>query len=51
MKRPTLFAVVLAVLLLPIVSATGPAEALPPSYQQGAPGIGDPYFPLDGNGG
>ena len=51
MKRPTLLAAVLAVLLLPIVSATGPAEALPPSYQQGAPGIGDPYFPLDGNGG
>ncbi|HWT23742.1 MAG TPA: M1 family aminopeptidase, partial [Solirubrobacteraceae bacterium] len=27
------------------------APAAPPEFQPGAPGAGDPYFPLDGNGG
>jgi hypothetical protein len=35
--------------------AVGPvstgAEARPPAFEPGAPGIGDDYFPLDGNGG
>jgi len=29
----------------------GAAEATDPGFTPGAPGIGDPYFPLDGNGG
>ena len=31
--------------------AVGPVSAAPPTFRPGAPGIGDPYFPLDGNGG
>ena len=31
--------------------AVGPANAARPDFSPGAPGIGDPYFPLDGNGG
>src|SRR5690242_14438105 len=31
--------------------STGPAAAAPLQGTPGAPGIGDPYFPLDGNGG
>ena len=31
--------------------AVGPASAAPPNFRPGAPGIGDPYFPPDGNGG
>ena len=27
------------------------AMAAPPDFQPGAPGLGDPYFPLEGNGG
>jgi hypothetical protein len=27
------------------------AQALEPDFRPGAPGVGDPYFPLDGNGG
>ncbi|HEU4449230.1 MAG TPA: M1 family metallopeptidase [Gaiellaceae bacterium] len=38
-----------------LVMALGPALAQagggPPSFEPGAPGVGDPYFPLDGNGG
>ena len=44
MKR---FCVVLTVALLLV----GPAVAGPPAFTPGAPGVGDPYFPLDGNGG
>src|SRR3954466_9021244 len=40
-----LFAAVLALIAYGI-----PANAQPP-FQPGAPGIGDPYFPLAGNGG
>ena len=40
---------VLTVVLALIAYGT-PANAQPP-FQPGAPGIGDPYFPLDGNGG
>jgi peptidase M1-like protein len=41
-------------LALPLVLATalaGAAQATKPKYTPGAVGIGDPYFPLDGNGG
>ena len=37
-----------------LVLAPGTAQAQPerkPEFTPGAPGIGDPYFPLDGNGG
>jgi hypothetical protein len=48
MSRKLLLAVVLVVTLL----APGGALAAPPgSFTAGAAGIGDPYFPLDGNGG
>ena len=33
------------------VTAAGTASAAPPVYTPGAAGVGDPYFPLDGNGG
>jgi hypothetical protein len=38
----------LALTLVPIAVASGAAA---PSPRPGSPGIGDPYFPLDGNGG
>ncbi|MFI6316522.1 M1 family metallopeptidase [Nonomuraea sp. NPDC050556] len=31
--------------------APSSAAAMPPDFQPGAPGLGDPYFPLEGNGG
>ena len=31
--------------------AAGPVSADQPTFRPGAPGVGDPYFPLDGNGG
>ena len=31
--------------------AAGVAQAGGASFEPGAPGLGDPYFPLDGNGG
>ena len=31
--------------------APGTAQARAPEFTPGAPGVGDPYFPLDGNGG
>ena len=48
--RITAVGVVVAVGLL---LGTGPAPAGGPrtTFTPGAPGIGDPYFPLDGNGG
>src|SRR3954453_21098866 len=33
------------------LSVAVPASASPPAGTPGAPGIGDPYYPLDGNGG
>jgi aminopeptidase N len=49
--RRIVMLVTAAVLVLPgcTATATGAASAAPPT--PGAPGIGDPYFPLDGNGG
>src|SRR5919202_3899098 len=34
-----------------LVVGAGPASAQGGGYSPGAPGIGDPYFPLEGNGG
>ena len=42
--------VVLCVVVI-VGIAVGPVSAAPPAFRPGAPGIGDPYFPLDGNGG
>jgi hypothetical protein len=41
------------VFVLGAVFALSPisAEAHPPDFRPGAPGAGDPYYPLDGNGG
>lgn len=39
-------AVALVVALSPVADAKAPAQ-----FSVGAPGVGDPYFPLDGNGG
>jgi hypothetical protein len=42
----------LVVLGFVLAAAAVPASGLAaPTFQPGAPGIGDPYFPLDGNGG
>ena len=48
MKRAALLGAVLVVALLPLSAR---AESNPPTFRPGAAGIGDPYFPLDGNGG
>ncbi|HEY7003421.1 MAG TPA: M1 family aminopeptidase [Gaiellaceae bacterium] len=40
----------LLAIALALVFGTGLAQG-GPKFQPGAPGIGDPYFPLDGNGG
>ena len=45
-----------ASLSLGLAFAPGPAQAHPgqgggPTFSPGAAGVGDPYFPLDGNGG
>ena len=34
-----------------LLLAAGSAQASVVKFSPGAPGIGDPYFPLDGNGG
>jgi hypothetical protein len=39
------------VLLACLAAGALPASALGADYSPGAPGIGDPYFPLEGNGG
>ena len=43
-------AVLVAVVAL-LVGGGWPASAAPPAFTPGAPGIGDPYYPLAGNGG
>ena len=43
------FAVVVAILISSAM--TGTALAQTPVFTPGAPGLGDPYFPTDGNGG
>ena len=48
MSRRPAFAVIIALLLS---LTTGPAAAAPPQFTPGASGLGDPYFPADGNGG
>ena len=48
MKRLALLGTLLLAALLPMVA---PAGAAAPRFVQGAPGVGDPYFPRDGNGG
>ncbi len=48
MRRVTL---VLSVVLTLMLAAVTPAGAQPSPFRPGAPGIGDPYFPLAGNGG
>ncbi len=48
MSRRPAFAVILALLLS---MTSGPAAAAPPQFAPGAAGLGDPYFPDDGNGG
>ena len=42
---------VLIVLALSLGSLPGVVMAAPTQFSPGAPGLGDPYFPLDGNGG
>ena len=49
MRRSLL--VIIALLALALVGTAVPATAAPAPPRQGAPGIGDPYFPTDGNGG
>ena len=47
---PVLALALVTLLSVLVASAPGPASA-GPGDPPGAPGIGDPYFPLDGNGG
>jgi hypothetical protein len=49
MRRSAAFAIVLSVCcaITPLAAHAQPA----PGFMPGAPGLGDPYFPLDGNGG
>ena len=41
----------LLVTALMLALAAGVAQAGGATFEPGAPGLGDPYFPLDGNGG
>ncbi len=53
MRRSKVSSVVagaLAALVVAVVAAPGPADA-EDAFAPGSAGIGDPYFPLDGNGG
>src|SRR4051812_47560499 len=50
MHRRLSLAVASAVLCVGLPS-TAAADGWKPSGSPGAPGLGDPYFPLDGNGG
>src|SRR5688572_2236361 len=47
-RKVALVAVVVAVYL---ASLPGSAIGAPPQFPAGSSGIGDPYYPLDGNGG
>ena len=42
---------IVAILALLMASLPGVASAAGPKFTPGSPGIGDPYFPTDGNGG
>jgi hypothetical protein len=44
-------ALVFALVVTLVLTAIAPAGAYPTSFRPGAAGIGDPYFPLAGNGG
>ena len=44
-------AFVFAAVLALVLAAVAPAGAQAPPFRPGAPGLGDPYFPLAGNGG
>ena len=48
LRRLVLFA---ASLCFGVAFISGSAEAKHHSFEPGAPGLGDEYFPLDGNGG
>jgi hypothetical protein len=43
--------VLLAFVCLAFALGAGPAGGEPGAFTPGAAGLGDPYFPLDGNGG
>ena len=50
--RKTRFGLVVAIgVLLAAGGAAAKGGSEPPDFQPGAPGLGDSYFPLDGNGG
>ncbi|RYC12847.1 M1 family metallopeptidase [Nocardioides zhouii] len=51
MSRPLLAATICAVMTVGLTSATATAEGPLAAPVDGASGIGDPYWPLDGNGG
>ncbi|MET0492209.1 MAG: M1 family metallopeptidase [Actinoplanes sp.] len=44
-------AIVFTAVLALVLAAGAPAGAQAPPFRPGAPGLGDPYFPLAGNGG
>jgi len=44
-------ALVFVVVALYLASVPGAALGAPPQFPAGSSGIGDPYYPLDGNGG
>jgi hypothetical protein len=50
-RRPVRVAVAVVVGLVLAVGSMSAAGAKQPGFTPGAPGAGDPYFPLDGNGG
>jgi len=47
----TAVASIITLAMAPAVVGAGNRVAAPPVFTPGSPGIGDPYFPLDGNGG
>ena len=51
MRRVASVMVGLVLVVLGLVGPAAPGAAAPPEARPGAAGIGDPYFPLDGNGG
>jgi len=48
MRRRT---TVLLIATITLLAGTVPADGAEETFTPGAPGLGDPYFPLDGNGG